>query len=153
MCVCVCVCVCVCLIAQSCLTLFNALDSSLPGSSLHGILQATGYEWVTFPFSRGSSHPRDLTQVSYMIGKSFTICATREPCICGYTGQFPMKDKKCLCDMNPLLPPSLKHSSEISMSKKGPDSFPRGSVVKNLPANAGDTDSIPGPGKSHMQNN
>ena len=55
--------------------------------------------------------------------------------------------------MNPLLPPSLKHSSEISMSKKGPDSFPRGSVVKNLPANAGDTDSIPGPGKSHMQNN
>ena len=71
----------------------------------------------------------------------------------GYTGQFPVKDKKCLCDMNPLLPPSLKHSSEISMSKKGLTASLYGSVVKNPPANAGDTDSIPGPGKSHMQSN
>ena len=52
--VCVCVCVCVCvLVAQSCLTLCDPMDCSLPGSSVHGILQARILEWVAF--SRGSS--------------------------------------------------------------------------------------------------
>ena len=45
--------------AQSCPTLCNPLDCSLPGSSVHGILQARILEWVTIPFSRGSSQPRD----------------------------------------------------------------------------------------------
>ena len=40
---------------QSCLTLCNPMDCSLPGSSVHGILQARILEWVAFPFSRGSS--------------------------------------------------------------------------------------------------
>ena len=48
----VCVCVCV-LVAQSCLTLCDPMDCSLPGSSVHGILQARILEWVAF--SRGSS--------------------------------------------------------------------------------------------------
>ena len=52
--------------------------------------------------------------------------------------------------MNPFISPSLKHPSEISMSKKGPDSFPCGSVVKNPLANVGDTASVPGPGEPHM---
>ena len=42
----------------------DSIDCSLPGSSVHGILQARILEWVTFPFSRGSSQPRDQTQVS-----------------------------------------------------------------------------------------
>ena len=43
-----------------------------------GILQARILEWVAMPFSRGSSQPRDWTQVSHMAGGSFTIWATRE---------------------------------------------------------------------------
>ena len=38
------------------------MDYSPPGSSVHGILQARILEWVAFPFSRGSSQPRDRTQ-------------------------------------------------------------------------------------------
>ena len=52
--VCVCVCVCVCvLVAQLCLTLSDPMDYSLPGSSVHGILQAWILEWVAIPFSKG----------------------------------------------------------------------------------------------------
>ena len=46
------------LVAPSCLTLCDRLDSSLPGSSVHGILQARILEWVAMPSSRGSSNPR-----------------------------------------------------------------------------------------------
>ena len=42
---------------QLCLTLCDPLDCSLPGSSVHGILQARIVEWVAIPSSRGSSHP------------------------------------------------------------------------------------------------
>ena len=49
---------------QLCLTLCNSMDYSPPGSSVHGILQATLLEWVAIPSSRGSSWPRDQTQVS-----------------------------------------------------------------------------------------
>ena len=49
------------LVAQSCPTLCNSMDRSLPGSSVHGILQARISEWVVIPFSRGSSWPRDWT--------------------------------------------------------------------------------------------
>ena len=52
------------LITQSCLTLCNPIDCSTPGSSVHGTLQAQIPEWVAIPFSRGSSWPRDQTQVS-----------------------------------------------------------------------------------------
>ena len=45
---------------------------SLPGSPVHGILQARILEWVTVPFSRGSSQPRDQTQVSHIAGRFFT---------------------------------------------------------------------------------
>ena len=44
---------------QSCLTLCNPVDCSLPGSSLHGILQARTLEWVAKTSSRGSSQPRN----------------------------------------------------------------------------------------------
>ena len=42
-------------VAQSCPTLYHLMDCSLPGSSLHGILQARVLEWVAISFSRGSS--------------------------------------------------------------------------------------------------
>ena len=49
---------------QSCLTLCDPMDCSLPGSSVHGMLQAKTLEWVAMPSSRGSSQPRDGTHVS-----------------------------------------------------------------------------------------
>ena len=45
------------LVAQLCPILCNPMDCSLPGSSVHGILQARVLEWVVIPFSRGSSDP------------------------------------------------------------------------------------------------
>ena len=49
---------------QSCPTLCNPMECSPPDSSVHGILQARILEWVTMPSSRGSSQPKDRTQVS-----------------------------------------------------------------------------------------
>ena len=63
------------LVAQSCLALCNLRDYSPPDSSIHGILQQ---EWVAIPFSRGSSQPREWTQVSCIAGRFFTIWTTRE---------------------------------------------------------------------------
>ena len=54
------------LVAQWFLTLCDLMDRSLPGSSVHGILQARILEWVAMPSSKGSSQPRDRTQVSYI---------------------------------------------------------------------------------------
>ena len=51
---------------QSCPTLFNSMDYSLPGSSVHGILQARILEWVATSSSRGSSQPRDRTCICYI---------------------------------------------------------------------------------------
>ena len=48
------------------LTLWNPMDCSPPGSSVHGIFQATILKWVAMPSSRGSSWPRDWIQVSYV---------------------------------------------------------------------------------------
>ena len=63
-----------------CLTLCDPIGCSLPGSSVHGILQARVLEWVAISFSRGSSWPRDRTQVSHVVGRCFTIWANRENC-------------------------------------------------------------------------
>ena len=57
-------------VAQSCTTLCEPI--------VHGILQAKTLEWEAFPFSRGSSQPRDWTQVSCIVGGFFTSWATRE---------------------------------------------------------------------------
>ena len=65
-------------VAQSCPTLCDPMDCSLPGSSLHGILQARVLEWVAIAFSRGSSWPRDRTWVSRIPGRRFNLWATRE---------------------------------------------------------------------------
>ena len=56
----------------------DVMDCSPPGSSVPGILQARILEWVAMPSSRGSSQPGDWTQVSRIVGRSFTVWATRE---------------------------------------------------------------------------
>ena len=60
------------LVSRLYLTLCDPLDCSLRGSSVHGILQGRILEWVAISFSRGSSHPRDQTQVSCLGGRFFT---------------------------------------------------------------------------------
>ena len=60
-------------VTQSCPTLCNRMDYTV-----HGILQAGILEWVVIPFFRGSSQPRDQTQVSHIAGRFFTSWATRE---------------------------------------------------------------------------
>ena len=59
-----------CLIAKSCLTLFDLMDHSPSGSSVHGISQARILKWVAISFSRGSSQPRDQIQVSCIANSS-----------------------------------------------------------------------------------
>ena len=54
------------------------MDCSPTGSSVHGILQARVLEWVAISFSRGSSRPRDRTCISHIVGRCFTIWATKE---------------------------------------------------------------------------
>ena len=62
------------IVSNSC----DPMDYSLPGSSVHGVLQARILVWVAIPFSRGSSQPRNQTQVSCIAGRFFTSWATKE---------------------------------------------------------------------------
>ena len=124
-------------VVQSCLTLCDPIDYMV-----HGILQARILEWVAFPFSRGSSQPRDQTQVSPIVGGFFTSWATREAlstrseCNCKIVWTF------CgiafLWDWNDNLPfPVLCHCcvcamfscSVVSNSAEPVDSSPPGSSV------------------------
>ena len=59
-------------VTQSCPTLYDLMNYTV-----HGILQARILEWVAFPFSRGSSQPRDQTQVSRTAGGFFTSWVTK----------------------------------------------------------------------------
>ena len=65
-------------VSRSVLSNSFQLHISLLVSSIHGICQARMLEWTAIPFSRGSSQPRDQTQVSCIAGIFFTISATRE---------------------------------------------------------------------------
>ena len=65
-------------VAQLCPTLCDPVNCSPPGSSILGILQARILEWVAISFSRGTSRPRDRTQVSRIAGRRFNLWATRD---------------------------------------------------------------------------
>ena len=87
---------------QSCPTLCNPMDCSLPAFSVHGIFQAKVLECVVISFSRGAFRPRDQTWVSHIAGKCFTIWATREDISCkdghnkGQKWQEPNRSKRDL---------------------------------------------------------
>ena len=59
-------------VAQSCLTICHPMDYTV-----HGILQVRVLEWVAFPFSRGSSQPRDRTQASHIAGRLLTSLVSK----------------------------------------------------------------------------
>ena len=59
-------CVCACSVAKLCPALYNSIDCSPPGLSVHGILQASLLDWVTISFSRGFPWPMDWTRASWI---------------------------------------------------------------------------------------
>ena len=67
-----------CLVTQLFLTLCDLLDWVCQAPLSMGILQARILKWVAMPSSRGSSQPRDWTQVSCITGRFCTVWATRE---------------------------------------------------------------------------
>ena len=87
---------------QSCLTLCNPMDCSLPRSSVHGILQARILEWVAMPSSRGSSQHRDWTHISGIAG--------------GFLTTEPSGEAK----INVLFPDSQFHILQCSVFKRNP---------------------------------
>ena len=64
-------------VAQSCPTLCDHVDCSLPGSSVHGVLQPKIVEWVAISFFRGSSRSKGRTWVTCIAGRRFTLLATK----------------------------------------------------------------------------
>ena len=67
-----------CLVAHSCLTLFDPIDCSQPGSSVPGDSPGQNTGMIAMPSSRASSQPRDITQVSHITGGFFTVWVNRE---------------------------------------------------------------------------
>ena len=104
------------------------MDYNLPGSSVRGIFQARILEWGAISFSRGSSWLRDQTRVSGIVGRRFTIWATRD---CAE-------------------PPGKSRSYLFVDTKKVSLDFSGGAMDKNSLANAGDTGSTSGLGRFHM---
>ena len=96
-------------VAQSCLTLCDPMDYSLPNCSVHRTLQARILEWVAISFSRGTSQPRDRIQVSCMASGFFTRETLQGHCY----------------DMNVYIP-------QCGGIKMWACDFPGGPVVKNL---------------------
>ena len=81
-------------VAQSCPTLCGPVDCSLPGSAVHGIFQARVLEWVIISFSRGSSQLRDWTRIAHIVGRHFTVWATKG----SYTPLVLLSNCFCPCD-------------------------------------------------------
>ena len=129
-------------VAQSCPTLCDPMDCSLPGSSVHGIFQVWILEWglplpspgvgVAIAFSRGSCRPRDRTWVSRIVGRRFTVWATRDDlpswpifkcmCVCVCTH---------MCKLSPVwlfvTPWTVAHQVPLPME------FPRQEYWSGLP--------------------
>ena len=66
-------------VTQLRLTLCNPRNCSPTGSSVHRILHSRILVWVAIPVSRGSSQPKDWTQVSFIAGRFFTVWVTGKP--------------------------------------------------------------------------
>ena len=121
------------LVAQLCLTLCDSMDCSPPRSSVHRILQARISEWVAMPSSRGTSQPRDQSQVSHVAGRFFTIWATRETRKwCGVAGKQRKTKKKKKKKKNKK---DIQELFKLICTFMG---FPGGSMIQSLPASTRD---------------
>ena len=108
--------VCVCLVAQACPILWDTMQCSPPGSSVHGNSPGgnspgKSSEWVTMPSFRGSSQPRDWTQGSYIANRSREAPSkygTSHEFLCHYY-QFSSVQFICSVASDSLRPHGLKH--------------------------------------------
>ena len=93
-CVCVCVCARTCAYTQS-LSWVSLQPHGPPGSSVHGIFQATVLEWVAIFYSRGSSRPRDQTCISCVscIGRQILFHCTSQEALAVKTFGDPMPER------------------------------------------------------------
>ena len=73
------------------------MDCRPPGSSIHGIFQARTLEWVAISFSRRSSHLRDWTRVSRVVGRCFTVWVTTSGRIAALQCCVEIVDQPCGC--------------------------------------------------------
>ena len=152
------------------------MDCIPPASSVHGILQGRILEWVAFPFSRGSSRPRDWTWVSCVscIGRwMLYYCTTLEAPFCfEEDGKRDERFSGCFFFNIVRLPlgfPGSSADKESTCSAGGPGSIPESGrspgegigyplqyswvslvaqMVKKSTCNAGDLGSFPGSGRS-----
>ena len=105
---------------QLCLTLCDPADCSLPGSSIHGILQARILESVAISSSRGSSQPRDQTCVCYVscIDRQvlYPLCHLLLWCIICYLGYFGVRrwftHRSCSCKSHER---KIKYHTEVEI--------------------------------------
>ena len=112
----------------NCVWLFDPMDCSLPGSLVHGILQARILERVAMPFFRGSSWPRDQPWISCIAGRFFTIWATREV----QSNKIPYKKGKIWRHIHRVKTLCVLSCSVISNSLWPIDCKPSGSSVHEI---------------------
>ena len=101
------------LVTQLCLTLWEPMDCSPPGSSVHGISQTRILEWVAISYSRGSSRPRDGTRISC---DSCISCVGRQILSCWVSHWVPSRVayllsntvRSLIVPVFPYLPPLLR---------------------------------------------
>ena len=144
------------IVTHSCLTLCDPIDCSLPGSSVHGILQARILEWVGVPFSKGSSLPGDQTWVSCTAARLFIIWATRE-------AQYSPYDTLICLSLFFLLVLIMSQKireyqgAVLSLTpchhKRGTLNNESGAEGKESACNVGDLGLIPGSGRSPVEGN
>ena len=109
-------------VTQLCLTLWNPMDCSTSGSSVHGYIHLRMLERIALLFSRVSSWSRDWTLVFCIAGRFFTIWITRESSKVTFTSvQFSSVAQSCrtLCDpMNHSTPglPVHHHLPEFTQT-------------------------------------
>ena len=92
----------------------DPMDCSPPGSSVHGIFQARVLEWGAIAFSIRSSPPRDQTWVSHVVGRHFTIRATREVSYVTKTKQCRKNGLFFSPPWKPWIPSSLRAPDSLS---------------------------------------
>ena len=142
---------------QSCPTLFDPIDGSLPGSPVPGILQARTLEWVAISFSNAwkwKVKVKSLSQV-WLLATPWTA-AYQAPLSMGFSRQkywsgVPLPSPASPANSLPPEPPGKLSQMPVADSNhwdwiQCPQGFLGGSVVKNPPAVAGGMDWIPDPG-------
>ena len=136
---------------------WEPMDCSLSGSSVHGILQARIPEWVAISLSRGSSHPRNRTQVSCIADRFFTELQgkplkyhrdpqRRETLVCPWVKRYFSTELERTIRFSMLLSGAMNCSSLQVL--KGLPQWLSGKESANHAGDSGDTGSIPGSGRS-----